>query len=271
MLQKLRQSGRLASAALCLLALTAMLPARAAMQQRTVDWVLDGATYSGVLVYDDNTTKPRPGVVMVPNWRGINASAVEKAMQIAAEDYVVLVADVYGKTNRPGSNEQVAALVRPLLADRAVLRLRAGAALDALKQQSAANVPLDTSRIAAVGFCFGGSTVLEMARAGLPLVGVVSLHGGLSTPLPAAAGSGTVPILVLNGAADRSVSMQDIAGFAAEMDAAGADWQFVNFSGAVHCFAESDANGPPNCLYHPQAARRAWAMMDDFLDEVMGN
>jgi len=261
---------RLGFMALCVSALMmTALPARAAMQQRTVDWTLDGAAYSGVLVYDDASTAVRPGVVMVPNWRGINASAIEKAKQIAGDDYVVLVADVYGKANRPISNEQSAALVRPLLADRVMLRRRAAAALEAFKRQRSASVPLDATRIAAVGFCFGGSTVLEMARAGLPLAGVVSLHGGLSTPLPAAAAK--VPMLVLNGAADTSVSTQDINGFAAEMDAVGADWQFVNFSGAVHCFAESDANSPPNCLYHPQAARRAWEMMDDFLDEVLDN
>jgi len=260
---------RMAAAALCLSALMPTLSARAAMQQRTVDWTVDGQAYSGVLIFDDRGDARRPGVVMVPNWRGINASAIEKATQLAGEGYVVLVADMYGKTNRPASNEQAAALVRPLMADRTVLRRRAAAALDALRQQ-AAHAPLDATRIGAVGFCFGGSTVLEMARAGLPLAGVVSLHGGLSTSVPAAPDSGAIPpILVLNGAADRSVSTQDITGFAAEMDAAGADWQFVNFSGAVHCFAESDANSPPNCLYHPQAARRAWRMMDDFLYDVL--
>jgi dienelactone hydrolase len=113
--------------------------------------------------------------------------------------------------------------------------------------------------------------VLEMARAGLPLTGVVSLHGGLSTPSPAPAGSGKVPILVLNGAADQGVTGEDIAAFGKEMDSAGADWQFVNFSGAVHCFAESDADSPPGCLYDPRAAKRAWKMMDNFLEERLGD
>jgi len=224
------------------------------------------AAYSGVLVYDNQGAAQRPGIVMVPNWRGITPSAVEKAAQMAGTEYVVLVADVYGKTVRPANNAEASAAVQPLLANRHTLRARAAAALEALKAQ-AGSAPLDVSKIAAVGFCFGGSTVLEMARAGLPLAGVVSLHGGLSTPLPAAAGSATVPVLVLNGAADTAVSREDIAGFGEEMDRAGADWQFVNFGGAVHCFAEADANSPPNCVYHPQAAKRAWKMLVDFLRE----
>lgn len=202
---------QLAVMALCL---SAAMPALAKLQQRPVEWQLDGASYSGVLVYDDAGDARRPGVVMVPNWRGVNASAIDKAAQIAGDDYVVLVADVYGSQLRPKDNDEAAAAAQPLLKDRARLRARAEAALDALKAQ-AGTAPLDATRIAAVGFCFGGSTVLEMARASLPLAGVVSLHGGLASPMPAAADSGKVPMLVLNGAADRGVSAEDIAGSAA--------------------------------------------------------
>jgi len=258
---------QLAAMALCM---SAAMPAMAKMQQRPLEWQLDGATYSGVLVYDDEGDARRPGVVMVPNWRGVNASAVAKAEQIAGDDYVVLVADVYGKDVRPKDDAEAGAASKALREDRNLLRARANAALEALKAQ-AGQAPLDATRIAAVGFCFGGTTVLEMARAGLTLAGVVSLHGGLSTPSPALAGSGKVPMLVLNGAADRSVSADDIAGFGSEMDAAGADWQLVNFSGAVHCFAESDANSPPGCLYDPRAAKRAWKMLGNFLEERLGD
>ncbi|KQN99380.1 MULTISPECIES: dienelactone hydrolase family protein [Stenotrophomonas] len=256
--------------ALLVVCASAAMPALAKMQQRPVEWQLDGARYSGVLVYDDKGDARRPGVVMVPNWRGVNASAIEKAGRIAGDDYVVLVADVYGSAVRPKDNTEAAAAAQPLLRDRARLRARAHAALEALKAQ-AGKAPLDVSRIAAVGFCFGGSTVLEMARAGMPLAGVVSLHGGLASPVPAAAHSGRVPMLVLNGAADQGVTAEDITGFGREMDAAGADWQFVNFSGAVHCFAESDANSPPGCVYDPRAARRAWKMMGNFLEERFGD
>ncbi len=254
---------QLAMMALCV---SAAMPAMAKMQQRPVEWQVDGVNYSGVLVYDDAGDAKRPGVVMVPNWRGVNASAIDKAAKIAGDDYVVLVADVYGSHVRPKDNAEAGAAAQPLLKDRATLRVRARAALEALQAQ-AGSAPLDAARIGAVGFCFGGSTVLEMARAGMPLAGVVSLHGGLVSPLPAQ--DGKVPMLVLNGAADKAVSAEDIAGFGKEMDAAGADWQFVNFSGAVHCFAEADAGNDPasNCRYDARAAKRAWTMLDNFLEE----
>ena len=110
-----------------------------------------------------------------------------------------------------------------------------------------------------------GKAPLDAAR-----IGAVSLHGGLATPAPAAAGSAKTPLLVLNGADDKSVSRDDIAAFEQEMNGAGADWQFVNFSGAVHCFAEADANSPPACQYNPRAAKRAYRMLHDFFEERFG-
>nr|WP_238319582.1 dienelactone hydrolase family protein [Xanthomonas maliensis] len=236
------------------------------MQAKPVDWQVGKETYSGVLVYDDAKQEKRPGLVMVPNWRGVNASAVEKAKQLAGDDYVVLVADVYGKGKRPANDSEAGQFAGALKKDPPTLRARALKAVDVLKAQ-AGKAPLDAARIGAVGFCFGGTTVLELVRAGAPLDGVVSLHGGLSTPAPAAAGSAKAPVLVLNGADDKSVSGEDIAAFEQEMNRAGADWQFVNFSGAVHCFAEADANSPPGCQYNPRAAKRAYRMLRDFFEE----
>ncbi len=244
-------------------------PALAAMQVEPVEWEYDGTPFSGVLVYDDGDSDKRPGLVMVPNWKGVNDSAVEKAKAIAGDDYVVLVADVYGKDVRPKNDAEAGPVAKALRDDRPLLRARALKALEVLKAQ-AGKAPLDSARIGAVGFCFGGTTVLEMARAGAPLAGVVSLHGGLATPLPAKGELG-VPLLVLNGADDQGVTREDIAGFEQEMNAAGADWQFVNFSGAVHCFAEADAANPPGCVYHERSARRAFRMMDDFFEERFGD
>jgi len=248
-----------------LLGMTA-LPALAAMQAKPVEWTQDGTTFSGVLVYDDSDNDKRPGLVMVPNWKGVNDSAIAKAKQLAGDDYVVLVADVYGKGVRPKTDAEAGPVATKLRNDRPVLRARALKAIDVLKAQ-AGKAPLDASRIGAVGFCFGGTTVLEMARAGAPLAGVVSLHGGLGSPLPAKAGGTHPSVLVLNGADDKSVSKDDIASFEQEMNAAKVDWEFTNYSGAVHCFAESDANSPPGCLYNPRAAKRAWKALDEFFDE----
>lgn len=246
--------------------------AAAAMQARPVEWKVGNDAFSGVLVYDDAERGKRPGLVMVPNWMGVTDAAVEKARKLAGGDYVILVADVYGKGRRPADAAEAGKLAGALKQDTATLRARALKAVDVLKAQ-AGKAPLDAARIGAIGFCFGGSTVLELVRSGARLAGVVSLHGGLSTPTPAAAGSARTPALVLNGAADKSVGAQDIAAFEKEMDAAGADWQFVNFSGAVHCFAEADAGNDPasNCRYDARAARRAYRMLDDFFEERFGD
>jgi dienelactone hydrolase len=257
--------------AVCTILLAALpLSASAAMQARPVEWKIGKDTFSGVLVYDDAGDAKRPGVVMVPNWRGVNDSAVEKAKKIAGDDYVVLVADVYGKNVRPKDDKEAGQVAGKLRGDRPTLRLRAEKAVEVLKAQ-AGRAPVDPTRIGAVGFCFGGTTVLELARSGAQLAGVVSLHGGISTDLPAQAGAVKTPILVLNGAADKGVTAEDIAAFQKEMDAAGADWQFVNFSGAVHCFAEADANSPPGCVYNPRAAKRAYRMLEDFFEERFGD
>ncbi len=243
----------------------AAMPSWAAMQAKPVEWQHDGTTFSGVLVYDDEDNDKRPGLVMVPNWKGVNASAIEKAKKLAGDDYVVLVADVYGKDVRPKTDAEAGPVATKLRNDRPVLRARALKAVEVLKEQ-AGKAPLDASRIGAVGFCFGGTTVLELARAGAPIAGVVSLHGGLGSPLPAKAGGTHPSVLVLNGADDKGITAEDIASFTQEMNAAKVDWEFTNYSGAVHCFAEADANNPPGCVYNERAAKRAWKSTDSFFE-----
>ncbi len=247
---------------LCLLS----LPAMARMQTRPIEWTLGDQAFNGVLVYDDASTARRPGLLMVPDWKGVSDAAVATATKIAGSRYVILVADVYGKGVRPKDDAQAMAQVKPLYADRKVLRARADKALEVLRAQ-AGSAPLDASRLGAIGFCFGGATALELARDGADLAGVVSFHGSLGTSLPARPGMVKANLLVLNGADDRNTKAEDIAAFQAEMDAAGVDWQFVNFSGAVHCFALENADSPPNCAYNPKVAKRAFVMMDDFFNE----
>ena len=124
----------------------------------------------------------------------------------------------------------------------------------------------------ALGFCFGGSTVLELVRADADVAGVVSLHGGLAPGAQSAtAASIGAPVLVLNGADDKAVSDADIVAFEKEMDAAKADWQFVDLGGAVHCFTQEESRDPPNCLYDERASKRAFEMMGNFLDERFGS
>jgi dienelactone hydrolase len=234
---------------------------------RDISWTLGDTEFAGHLVFEPGGEK-RPGLVMVPNWMGVNASQVEKAKAIAARGYVVLIADVYGAELRPSNAEEAGAAAGGMYAQLDVLRARAAKAVEVLRTQVDV-APLDASRIGGIGFCFGGSTVLELARAGSDIAGVVSFHGGLQTSLPAQADAVKARVLVLNGADDPMVKAEHIMGFQSEMRAAGADWQFVNFADAVHCFAEADANWPPACLYHERSAKRAYRMMDDFFAEVM--
>ncbi|WP_037062052.1 dienelactone hydrolase family protein [Pseudoxanthomonas suwonensis] len=246
-------------------------PSAARPRAEPVEWTIGHDRYRGMLVYDDEGEARRPGLLMVPNWMGVTDDAVATARKIAGNDYVVLVADVYGAGVRPQDSKEAGAIAGALRGDRPLLRKRSLQAMEALKAQ-AGKAPVDADRIGALGFCFGGTAVLEMARAGAPLAGVASLHGNLSTPLPAEAGAVKAPVLVLNGAADRGVSREDVAAFGKEMDAAGADWQFVDFGGAVHCFAEPSAGNDPasNCRYDERAARRAYRMLEDFFQEQFG-
>lgn len=250
--------------------LLATAPAFAAMQAKPIEWKVGKDRFSGYLVYDDASKDLRPGLVMVPNWMGVTKESVERAKAVAGDDYVILVADVYGKGKRPKNAKEAGTYAGGLRGDdRSRLRARIEGAVATLKAQ-AGKAPLDASKLGAFGFCFGGSTVLELARGGAELAGVVSLHGGLAPGAKSAtAGEVKTPVLVLNGAADKGVTDVDIQAFEQEMDAAKADWQFVDFSGAVHCFAEPTAGNDPstNCAYDERAAKRAYRMMADFFEE----
>lgn len=256
------------------LALFALLllagPALAKIHTEPVEWTVGDTEFKGVLVYDDGGDARRPGLVMMPNWMGVTDEAIAQASRIAGDDYVVLVADVYGKDVRPANSDEALATVKKAYADGGTtLRKRAAAAVDALRAQ-AGSAPLDAGRVGVLGFCFGGSVALELARSGADLAGVVSLHGGLETYLPTEDNEVNSPVLVFNGAEDTSVTDAQIAEFKKQMDAAGADWQFVEFSGAHHCFTQpEDADNPPtsNCQYNERAANRAFRMMDGFFEE----
>ena len=241
-------------------------PVAAEVVRKPVSYSVDGVEMASTLVYDASVDTPRPALVLVPNWMGANAAAIDKAAEIAGSRYVVLVADVYGKDVRPADAGEAGKAAQGMYADRPALRKRVAAALEQL-QAAASSAPIAPGQFGAIGFCFGGATVLELARSGADIAGVVSFHGNLSTSLPAEAGKVQASVLVLNGADDTYVPAAQIDAFLKEMTMAGVDWQFVNYAGAVHCFAEPDANSGPGCLYHPRSARRAYAAMDAFFAE----
>lgn len=252
---------------LCLLSCLAASAAHAAMVTKNLDYDVGGKKMQSVLVYDDAVKTPRPGIVMTPDWLGITPDNLALAKQIAGKDYVLLVADVYGVEVRPKNPDEAGAATKTMYADRSVLRARINAALGQIKAQ-AAKAPLDGKHWGAIGFCFGGTTALELARSGAEVGGVVSFHGNLSSE-PALKDEIKAKVLVLHGADDKFESPEQIAGFQQEMRSAGADWQFLSYGGAVHCFAVPSADGKiPGCKYDARTAKRAFAQMNEFFEET---
>src|SRR5262245_33957984 len=211
--------------------------AHAKIQTQNVTYKQGKAVLEGYLAWDDASTDKRPGVLVVHDWMGISDHTKKEAEKLAELGYVAFAADIYGKGVRPTDPKSAGEQAGKYKGDRKLLRARARAAFDVL----ARNKNVDATKIAAIGFCFGGTTALELARDGAPLAGVVSFHGGLSTPTPADAKNIKGKVLVLHGADDPNVPPDEVAAFEKEMRDAGVDWQFVAYGGAVHAFTVPSA------------------------------
>lgn len=233
---------------------------------RHVTYSLGDATMEGYLAYDDASTDKRPGILVIHQWMGLTEYEEMRARQLAGIGYVAFAADVYGKGVRPDSRQAAAAEAGKYYADRAMLRERLAAALSELR-----SVPeVDRERIAAIGYCFGGTCALELARSGADLAGVVSFHGGLGTPNPEDAANIKCPILACHGAADPHVPAVEVAAFEKEMTDAGVDWYLIAFGGAVHAFTQRAAGNDPSAgvAYNAAADRRSWEAMKSFFAEL---
>ncbi len=242
--------------------------ASAPIRTEIVEYKQDGAAFEGYLAFDDSIKRPRPGVLVLHEWWGINDYIRRRTKQLAAMGYVAFAADIYGKGNRAKTREEAAALAGKFRSgnDRALIRARANAGLEVLKK----NPFTDPNRVAAIGYCFGGTAVLELARSGAELAGVVSFHGGLSTPDPDDAKNIRAKVLVLTGADDPSAKPEQVVAFEDEMSRAGVDWYLVSYGRAVHGFTNPD-NGPDNSrgvAYNEKADRRSWQAMKDFFEEI---
>jgi len=239
----------------------------AKLQSRTVEYQQGDAVLEGYLAYDDKFKGARPGVMVVHEWNGIEDYTRSRADQLAALGYVAFAADIYGKGMRPVSMEDAAKTSGKYKADPLLWHARALAGLDTLKAQK--NV--DGGKIAAIGYCFGGSTVLELARAGAALNGVVSFHGNFATKNPAKVGAVKTKILVLHGANDPFVKEDEYEDFVEEMIASKADWQMVSYGNAVHKFSNPHAGNEPTkgFAYDRSADQRSWEAMKTFFKEVL--
>jgi dienelactone hydrolase len=251
-----------------LLTVAALIPAVACaeLQSGPIDYKSQDAVLEGYVAFNKDVQGKRPGIVLVPGWMGVAEHYNKIADKLADLGYVAFVADIYGKGVRPKNAEEAAAQATKYKSDRGLLRQRVQAALDELKK----NPNVDEKRIAATGYCFGGTAVLELARSGAPILGVVTFHGGLDTPKPDDGKNVKAKVLVLHGADDPYVPPEQLAAFMEEMRKGGVDWQMVFYADAVHSFTKPAAGTDKSKgnAYNEKADKRSWEAMKSFFKEI---
>ena len=244
-------------------------PAFAAVKtERVVYKDKAGTELEGILAYDDSLTGKRPGILVVHDWLGVGPFVEEQAKSLAGQGYVAFAADIYGKAVRPKGQKEASAAAGKYKADRPLLRSRATAALDVLTK----NARVDVNKVAAIGFCFGGTTAIELAKSGANLKGVVSFHGGLDATSVDDSKSIKSKLLVLHGADDPFVPAADIAAFKTSLNNGKVDWQLVEYAGTVHAFTQPSAgnDNSKGAAYNERSAKRAFAEMKTFFAELFG-
>lgn len=251
----------LAVAGLSLLASNVM----AAVKSEAITYEHAGTKYTGHLYYDDAKTDKRPGVMVVHEWWGLNDYAKKRAEMLAELGYVAFAADMYGDGKVTDKPEQAKEWMTEVTSDVEAWRATANAGLEQLKKSD----KVDASKLAAIGYCFGGGTILQMAYGGTDIKGVVSFHGSLPSA-PEGADIKT-KILAYHGNADAMVPTATVNKFTEALEKTGADWQLVAFgSGVRHGFTNPDAGkfGIENLKYDENADKRSWAGMQAFFAEI---
>jgi dienelactone hydrolase len=242
-----------------------------AVKGTPVEYTSGDVTLKGYLAMDDSVKEKRPAVLVVHEWWGHNAYARKRAEMLAGLGYVALAVDMYGDGKQASHPEDAGKFAMAVMKDMPAMQARFLAAMDLVKKLDA----VDSTRIAAIGYCFGGGVVLAMARQGADLKAVVSFHGSLATSVPAKKGAVKARVLVCNGAADSFIPPEDIKAFKQEMNAAGATYTFISYPGAKHSFTnpEATALGKEFMLplaYNEKADAKSWADMKQFLKKAMG-
>jgi dienelactone hydrolase len=256
-------------AAACAVAVAGFHPANseAAIKVRTVDYKQGGVTLEGWLVYDDARSGKRPGVVIFPAWNGPTQDEKHRAEMLAKLGYVAFVADVYGKGIRPKNFKEAAAESGKYMKDRPLLRQRAEAALAQLRKSPM----VDSSELAAIGYCFGGAGALDLARTGAPLKVTVTFHGELTSPTPEDDRNIKGRVVAYHGALDPIVGPKAQDEFKKEMSDAHVDWELILYSGAYHSFTQKSAGNDPShgAAYNAKADKRSWASLARLFRETL--
>jgi dienelactone hydrolase len=237
-----------------------------AIQTRMIEYQHADNTYEGMLAWDDSVAGPRPGVAIAHAWAGRTEFEQDKAVALAQLGYAGFALDVFGKGVRGDGKEQCSALIAPFLEDRPALQALAKLGLEVMGQQP----EVDAGCTAAIGFCFGGLTVLDLARSGADVRAVVSFHGLFNPPGNTAGRPINAKVLCLHGYDDPMVPPDSVLALASELSAAGADWQLHAYGNTVHAFTNPAANDPDfGAVYQADADRRSWLALTNFLDEVL--
>jgi len=241
-------------------------PGNADVKTRELEYRQGETVLQGFIAWDDAARGKRPGVLVVHEWWGHNAHARHQARRLAEAGYIGFALDMFGKGKVATHPQDAQAFVNEVTKDPAVLAARFNAALEQLKRDP----HVDTTRLAAIGYCFGGAVVLDMARAGAPLAAVVTFHGALATKAPAQPGKVKARVLVLTGGADPFVPPEQVEAFKREMQAAGVRVEVISYPGAKHGFTNPDAGqyGMAQLAYDAEADRQSWAAMLKLFKEV---
>jgi dienelactone hydrolase len=237
------------------------------IRTRTIEYREAGEVFEAEMAWDDAASGPRPGVLISHAWAGRGTIEAGKARQLAELGCVGFALDLYGKGRRGGNIEENRKLMQPLMDDRGLLQRRMQLALDLLRDQP----EVEAAKTAAIGFCFGGLCVLDLARTGADIAGVVSFHGLLAAPGNSPADRIRARVLVLHGWDDPMATPEQLVALGHELTSKQADWQIHAFGNAMHAFTNPNANDPDfGAVYQPDADRRSWQLMQAFFSELWG-
>ena len=238
------------------------------IQTEYTTYSIDGKEFIGYLAWNNSASEKRPGVLVFPEWWGLNDYIQKRTEQIAELGYIALGVDMYGEGKTVDNPEEAGSLMNTVLEDNQAIKSRVEAAYKVLKEHALSN----SDRLGAIGYCFGGALVLNMARMGMELRAVVSFHGALDSFFSPSPGDVKAKVLVCQGEADEFISKEAIEQFKSEMDTAGADYEFISYHGAFHGFSNpaADERGRKFNIplaYNESADRNSWQSMKDLFEK----